>query len=79
MFLRRAALALLAISFVAAACTRSTPTTTTSTSSSPPASATSTAGMDKLQHLIFIVQEIRSFDQYFGTYPGADGIPTNPD
>jgi phospholipase C len=25
--------------------------------------------------LIFIVQENRSFDQYFGTYPGADGIP----
>ena len=32
----------------------------------------------KLKHLIFIVQENRSFDNYFGTYPGADGIPTNP-
>ena len=30
----------------------------------------------KLDHLIFIVQENRSFDHYFGTYPGADGIPT---
>jgi phospholipase C len=30
---------------------------------------------DKLQHLIFIVQENRSFDHYFGTFPGADGIP----
>jgi phospholipase C len=28
-----------------------------------------------LKHLIFIVQENRSFDHYFGTYPGADGIP----
>ncbi|MGE5460566.1 MAG: alkaline phosphatase family protein [Solirubrobacterales bacterium] len=28
-----------------------------------------------LEHLIFIVQENRSFDHYFGTYPGADGIP----
>ena len=36
-------------------------------------------GMEKLEHLIFIVQENRSFDHYFGTYPGADGIPTNPD
>ena len=36
-------------------------------------------GIDKLRHLIFIVQENRSFDQYFGTYPGADGIPTKPD
>jgi phospholipase C len=29
-----------------------------------------------LDHLIFIVQENRSFDHYFGTYPGADGFPT---
>lgn len=29
----------------------------------------------KLQHLVFIMQENRSFDTYFGTYPGADGIP----
>lgn len=33
------------------------------------------AGLDKIEHLIFIVQENRSFDHYFGTYPGADGIP----
>jgi phospholipase C len=30
----------------------------------------------KLKHLIFIMQENRSFDSYFGTFPGADGIPT---
>ena len=30
----------------------------------------------KLQHLIFIVQENRSFDHYFGTFPGADGFPS---
>jgi phospholipase C len=28
-----------------------------------------------LQHLIVIMQENRSFDSYFGTYPGAEGIP----
>src|SRR5512141_2558014 len=33
-------------------------------------------GIFKLEHLIFIVQENRSFDHYFGTFPGADGIPT---
>ena len=33
------------------------------------------AGIMNLDHLIFIVQENRSFDHYFGTYPGADGIP----
>jgi phospholipase C len=31
-------------------------------------------GLDKLDHLIFIVQENRSFDHYFGSYPGADGL-----
>ncbi len=33
------------------------------------------AARGHLQHLIFIIQENRSFDHYFGTYPGADGIP----
>jgi phospholipase C len=35
-------------------------------------------GLEKLQHLIFIIQENRSFDSYFGTYPGADGFPYPP-
>jgi phospholipase C len=30
---------------------------------------------DKIKHIIVIMQENRSFDTYFGTYPGADGIP----
>jgi phospholipase C len=29
----------------------------------------------KIKHIIVIVQKNRSFDQYFGTYPGANGIP----
>ena len=45
-------------------------------SNAAPAS-TPPVGLEKLQHLIFIVQENRSFDHYFGTYPGADGIPIN--
>jgi phospholipase C len=32
-------------------------------------------GIDNLNHLVFLVMENRSFDHYFGTYPGADGIP----
>jgi phospholipase C len=28
-----------------------------------------------IQHVVIIMQENRSFDEYFGTYPGADGIP----
>jgi phospholipase C len=30
----------------------------------------------KLRHVIIIMQENRTFDSYFGTYPGADGIPS---
>ncbi len=33
------------------------------------------AGIHKIKHVIVIEQENRSFDSYFGTYPGADGIP----
>jgi phospholipase C len=33
------------------------------------------AGIFNLDHLIFIVMENRSFDHYFGTFPGADGFP----
>ncbi|HYB90258.1 MAG TPA: alkaline phosphatase family protein [Candidatus Binataceae bacterium] len=29
----------------------------------------------KIRHIIVIMQENRSFDSYFGTFPGADGIP----
>jgi phospholipase C len=28
----------------------------------------------KIKHVVIIMQENRSFDSYFGTYPGADGI-----
>jgi phospholipase C len=42
-----------------------------------PASAASAArsGIHKIRHVVIIMQENRSFDSYFGTYPGADGIP----
>ncbi len=31
-------------------------------------------GIHKIKHVIIIMQENRSFDSYFGTFPGADGI-----
>src|SRR3954454_516223 len=53
-----------------------------SASQGPPATepldtapASSLHGIHKIRHVIVIVQENRSFDSYFGTYPGADGIP----
>ena len=30
----------------------------------------------KIQHIVFIVKENRSFDNFFGTFPGADGTTT---
>jgi phospholipase C len=32
-------------------------------------------GMEKIQHIVWIIQENHSFDNYFGTFPNADGIP----
>jgi phospholipase C len=37
--------------------------------------ATQVYGTSKIQHLVFIIQENHSFDNYFGTYPGANGFP----
>ena len=33
------------------------------------------AAIHKIQHVVVIMQENRSFDSYFGTFPGAEGIP----
>jgi phospholipase C len=33
------------------------------------------SGIHKIRHVVIIMQENRSFDTYFGTYPHADGIP----
>lgn len=38
--------------------------------------ATLAAFRSKIQHIVFIVKENRSFDSYFGTFPGADGATT---
>ena len=64
-------------------CTAS-PTTSPGETGSPratipansPTSAPSTPaqGIHAIQHVVVIMQENRSFDTYFGTYPGANGI-----
>ena len=33
------------------------------------------AGIHEIRHVIIVMQENRSFDSYFGTYPHADGLP----
>jgi phospholipase C len=39
------------------------------------ASAGAAEGIHKIKHVVIIMQENHSFDNYFGTFPGADGIP----
>ncbi len=36
------------------------------------------SGIHKIKHVVIIMQENRAFDEYFGTYPGADGLPRYP-
>jgi phospholipase C len=70
---------LAAVSIVSAACSGAgpspSPTEPSFPSGAPSAPQTPTPpGLETIDHLIFIVQENRSFDHYFGTFPGADGI-----
>jgi phospholipase C len=67
-----------ALAMVVGACTSapSVATDTSARSSSAPAQperSDPTGG--KIQHVVIVMQENRSFDHYFGTFPGADGIP----
>jgi len=48
---------------------------TTSQSIAPPTANQLQQMRSKIKHVVVIMQENRSFDQYFGTYPGVDGIP----
>jgi len=56
-----------ALALTVAACVAAT---TSASRSAAPA-----GDIHKIQHVIVIMQENRSFDHYFGTFPGADGIP----
>jgi len=40
---------------------------------SPLVSNAGARDIEKIQHIIFIIKENRTFDNYFGTFPGADG------
>ena len=44
-------------------------------SSKPSTRSAEPRGIHKIRHVVIIMQENRSFDSYFGTFPGADGIP----
>ncbi len=52
-----------------------TPTTVPAPNTTGSSSDTLAQAQQKIKHIVIIMQENRSFDEYFGTYPGADGIP----
>jgi phospholipase C len=56
---------------LATACSHSSSSPDSGTDAGPDAGP----GLAKIKHIVIIMQENRSFDHYFGTYPGADGIP----
>jgi phospholipase C len=39
---------------------------------------TAIRGIDQIQHIVFIIKENRSFNEYFGTFPGATGATSGP-
>ena len=39
-------------------------------------SALAQGNMNQIKHIVFLVRENRSFDHYFGLFPGADGAST---
>ncbi len=61
----------LIVTLLLAACSKSS----TGSTGSGVSGSDLTSARARLKHLVFIIQENRSFDSYFGTYPGADGIP----
>src|SRR5262245_52434500 len=83
--LLRATFAVAALSTVLAACTggsssESLPAqlepaeaTTSFAPASPSDPALVAAAQQKIKHVIFVIKENRTFDNYFGLFPGADG------
>jgi len=35
--------------------------------------AAAQSGIQQIKHVVFIIKENRTFDNYFGTFPGANG------
>ena len=63
----------------AAAAPASQPVATTDAGAASSSSTLLGEARARIKHVVVIMQENRSFDSYFGTYPGADGIPMNED
>jgi phospholipase C len=79
--LKRSWLVVPALVVLLAACggssnsSHSSDSSTTSGSKSLTTKPSADPAIHKIKHIVVIQQENRSFDSYFGTYPGADGFP----
>jgi phospholipase C len=69
-----AALSLGSIAATAKLEAQSLPTDTPVASPSPTSSTLT--GTDPIQHIVILIKENRTFDNYFGRFPGADGATT---
>jgi phospholipase C len=75
-FIAAVGLAALSLAGCYAGGSAASPAGTQSTLSGPvPPAPSINPGIHKIKHIVVIMQENRSFDSFFGTYPGADGIP----
>ena len=71
----RAGLALAAcLALALGGCQATTAVTSSRTSARTPVARAT--GIHAIRHVVVVMQENRSFDSYFGTFPGADGIPS---
>jgi phospholipase C len=71
----RTAIALVSLAVIAVACSGNGTHASVDPAGESAPSVYSTDGIQKIRHVIVVMQENRSFDNYFGTFPGADGIP----
>ena len=70
--IRRAAVLLLGL-FCMAGCSQSPPATTTGVPPLPNTLDRAGSSSGYIDHVVIVIQENRSFDNFFATFPGADG------
>jgi phospholipase C len=90
MRVRRSFVALLVVAAIAAACTDrtagtppspdiSTTPVVTPTAQAPSVDATAFETSTPIKHVVFLIKENRTFDNLFGTFPGANGVRVGMD
>src|ERR1700681_3380732 len=72
---RRVAIAVSVLALLAAGCSSGGSKSSSTSPNLVPSTSIAAVGIHKIRHVVVIMQENRSFDSYFGTFPGADGIP----